>query len=1082
MTGDRRQANTGPSVPDAATDPALRGGHASSGFEDPASPYVQQWLTSVQKALKGLRVYAENNEMFRRFIGTATEDMVRMHSLEAEIVLTIREDRLYHGRDEVHSNPDREEGIPYVLYRNGFRRLTFVQGFDSAELIDFLKALTTDFGSVDHAGEDLCTVLWRLQLPHLRYFTLDTLAFTKVGGSVQEQQREAEEVNRLQGEIDDLVAQIYTAHNADVTDDELVAGVSINREDLEALEQIQLETEEDLAILDHVTERAIAHVSEGARAELIRSVAEETNDDLVTRLIDILVSVLYREDSAQESAPTIELLQQLFESLLMGFRFKHAHRLVSKVREAAEASEDLKTLHISRLLLRVFASKPRVDQVVGAFNEASQGTNPTEIADFLRALGPAASNHIVGSLDNVTAPAHRRLLCDLIAEGAVPPAPVLHEAMKKAKWFVTVDLLGLLPQHDWKQQAMVLSDTVRHEHPKVRARSIQLLRNFPRGTADDLLADACLDPEPDVRLMAYRLGAGRGSEKVREAVGQILRSEDFWDLDPRELKTMMAAYAALASSAAVPVLEQILNPGFFARSRMTDGQVAAAAALAMISSPEAIEALNRGARTLNTKVRDACRRALDREEGDSKERMPAKVALPNEPDPFLGLDKVAIPSAAPEAPSLASTINARPKLSGMAEVRTPYRETDAVPSKLDGLHVEAHRVSEPAIEVPKIRPTIKRRVSSVVPSAAGLGKAGLPAAPPPGTRPAPSTAPQVPPPPTPPGGWPGSETPTFVGAPPGYGPPPSYGPPPAHTPPPGHGLPPGWPAEPATRVGPPPGYPQPPAGYTPPPSYSMPPGQPPPQSYTMPPGYGPPPGYSGPPPVHTPPQGYPVPPGYGPPPPAYTPPHGHPAPGGYGGPPPGYGPPPPQGYAPPPQGYGPPPQGYGPPPHGYTPPPHGYTPPPHGYTPPPGYSAPGPSQTSPGAYPPRGPWSGPDAQSYLPPLAPPRADAGRGPSGDPFTSQSSQGQTPWSRHIPGGSTPAPQSVSQGYGQLPPGSPLPPLPDLGPSWADAVGSVPDFSLAVDLTIDDESTEQEYPPPGWLPPVWPGSSGPKGGEEK
>jgi hypothetical protein len=60
--------------------------------------------------------------------------------------------------------------------------------------------------------------------------------------------------------------------------------------------------------------------------------------------------------------------------------------------------------------------------------------------------------------------------------------------------------------------------------------------------------------------------------------------------------------------------------------------------------------------------------------------------------------------------------------------------------------------------------------------------------------------------------------------------------------------------------------------------------------------------------------------------------------------------------------------------------------------------------------------------------------------------------------------------------------LPPLPDLGPSWADAVGSVPDFSLAVDLTIDDESTEQEYPPPGWLPPVWPGSSGPKGGEEK
>ncbi|MEL7367803.1 MAG: hypothetical protein AAFN74_02740, partial [Myxococcota bacterium] len=219
-------SNSGPSdegeVP-GRSDKSFRG-------NDPALvPDLQTWLGDFVKAVKSFRVYAENNDMLQTFVERAFVGLQFLLNRDPELTLSIREDRILYGKEVVHVSADRQEGLPFVLYRNAFRRIVLVRGMAREELSALMRAISTDYSSYDLAGEDLVTAMWRLQLPHVRYLTIDALS--RLRGSADSAD-ERNEIERLQGDIENIVAAIYRTTAAD---DDLVAGVSISREDLEAL-------------------------------------------------------------------------------------------------------------------------------------------------------------------------------------------------------------------------------------------------------------------------------------------------------------------------------------------------------------------------------------------------------------------------------------------------------------------------------------------------------------------------------------------------------------------------------------------------------------------------------------------------------------------------------------------------------------------------------------------------------------------------------------------------------------------------------------------------------------------------------
>jgi HEAT repeat protein len=480
------------------------------------------------------------------------------------------------------------------------------------ELLSLLRAITTDYSTFDYAGEDLVTALWRLSLPHLRYLTIDAISLEAKRAESKEAR---EDIDRIQGDIESIVAAIY---NNAAADEDIVAGVTITREDLEALKEIRKETEEDLDLLDHATARAISDLPADQIARVAIEVEKEDRDALTRETMDILIRILFRETSSRGSKDVIEVVQQLFDSLVLGQRFTHATKLVQQLRARANGAESMQEMHIARHLLRLFASEARVLPVLSALGEGYKMATISEVTEFLRALGGEITPMLLRSLDNLGNPAHRRLICDLIVEFGVPEVGELLEAVKEAKWFVVRDVLALAHQLPPESVSPLIAVSIRHEHPKVRAQAVGMLRGYGRGVADRYLAERIAEDEDlEVRLSAIRVAAARGSVETKPVIERMLGDDNLSDREPREIRMLTAAFAKIAGTDAVPVLDKILNPGFFASLKSTEAQIAAAYALGAVGSESAMMVLQKGTRSLNGKVREAVKKALSRGEGSS---------------------------------------------------------------------------------------------------------------------------------------------------------------------------------------------------------------------------------------------------------------------------------------------------------------------------------------------------------------------------------------------------------------------------------------------------------------------------------
>ncbi|MBK8011274.1 MAG: hypothetical protein IPK13_07975 [Deltaproteobacteria bacterium] len=661
----------------------------AQSFEDPFSSRVASWLLRLIRLSKGLRVYADNNEMLQRFLDDAVGEVEALFEVLPEISLTVREDRLLYGRDAVLINADREDGLPFLLYRNAFRRLTFVRGLDRGELLEVARVLAAQDQGFDRSGaDDLVSAFWRLDPQHVRYLTIDVLTMQ---ASTAKSREDAEDIARIQNDIENIVASIYQTN---ASDEDLVRGLSITREDLEALKELRRDGgDEDLDLLDQTTSRPIADVSEAELEAFRAELARDTPDHLSRKLMDVLLETVFLGQSSQEASPVIGLLTQLFDSFLLAHRYPMATELLDRLTSAAQDTSDFLRIHIGRQLLKLLANEARMHPVLMVFNDDRRAASIGDILRLLRAVGPNAVPVLLRSLASINAPAHRRLVCDLIVDFGVPPIEDLVTSSKEARWFFIRDLLTLAQHHAPDAAFPLVRIALRHEHPKVREQAIGLLRPMSAGIADDLLGESLLDLDPDVRLAAVRVAVARNHPKTPGILEALLTAPDVEERSLRELRFLATAYATLSGDQAVVVLDRMLNPGLIARLKGSDAQLAAAYALASLGTEAARVALQKGLKTLNARVRDACRRALNRESMTEDVLAHGSVATdPHAPVPTLTAD--------PTSPRLQ-------RESGAQAVARPPRQdpSQRLPPSLPDAPTDPHfqrRRTEPQERIPPL--------------------------------------------------------------------------------------------------------------------------------------------------------------------------------------------------------------------------------------------------------------------------------------------------------------------------------------------------------------------------------------------
>ena len=571
----------------------------SSRDLSPEAQAAAAWFRQLARALRVFRLYGGSNPVVlaaQRSATSALADLLPAHGgwqlrfSATEVFLG--EEPIVHvaprtpGAESITSVTDQ---IPFLFYRDGVRRLTFLPDTPRVELDAFIQLLRDASGG-SATQDDLVTLLWQANLSHVQVEAVPLeqtiyLSSHAGGGPAGEPERRGQTF---------AWSPAGTEIRSDLGQAPGVQGLHRDTFDDWTLPEGTFEVPEAFARLEPLADAArpgflaawnlenstpwIEQAPAFLRGLHALDGSEDMRRALARAAITWLVSALQRVAWDEAQYP----LQVLNE--------------IDRDRELA--GEEL-TAALAGLDTAAIADR---------FDEG-EASDHNRFAAFTVALGTPAVGFCVDIMARSSKARARAAavtaLCYLCAEDPALLAPWLADS----RWQVVRNVVFVLGHIGGPAGVPLLRTVARHPEPRVRRQLGQALGQVPPADRNPMLVEQ-LDVR-DAQLLAAALNmlTREKDPRVARAILGLIESPDFESRDEDNQRALFSALADISDASTVPAIEALLHKGgWFARR--TFQRVAAARTLRRIGTPEAMAALEAGVRARSEAVRAACLEAL----------------------------------------------------------------------------------------------------------------------------------------------------------------------------------------------------------------------------------------------------------------------------------------------------------------------------------------------------------------------------------------------------------------------------------------------------------------------------------------
>ncbi len=544
---------------------------------------VEDVLRAFAKALRASQLYLPNNPARAQAVERARDAFGALWRHVHPLELQIRESSFRWEDREVYSDLERaNEGLPWLLYRDGLRTLTFQRGFESTDLEPFMSVLQRA-RSARSDEDDLVTMLWVADLSALEYEHVEgdgVVDLPALGGE------RSGVVSFNTGDAPLAVPGAETPAPGDGPPPGIV-----RVEDFDST----------LYFLD---QREIAYLQD----ELKREYAEDQRRGAVLVLFDIVEAPV--GVAAQREAVG------LVDQLLLEFLSVGEYGMVGLVlREAAVivrkgVSEPSIVEALTELPVRL--SDPTVmSQLLQALDESARAPVASLLEGVFAELRPSALLPLVGWLGSASASPARAAIERASLQLARSHVLELAELLEHDDPFVVRGALRIAAQLATPAAVPGLARLLRGDDAKLRIDAVSALGDIGSGGALQALERGIDDTDRDVRVATLRALAARKHVGALPRLAQALRRKELRSADLGEKMALFEAYGSVCGDAGVFELDQLLNARALLGSREpAEVRACAARALGLINTPAANAALERAADTKDVVVRSAVARAM----------------------------------------------------------------------------------------------------------------------------------------------------------------------------------------------------------------------------------------------------------------------------------------------------------------------------------------------------------------------------------------------------------------------------------------------------------------------------------------
>jgi hypothetical protein len=540
-------------------------------------------LRALAKAQRAMQMYLANNPTRAHALDAARAAFKRLWEFESSLELVVRESAFTWHEQPVFRETERvNDGLPWLVYRDGIRLLTFSEGFETHSLDTLLSIFQRARGAND--DDDLVTLLWVADLEGVSYRHVEVDAGSEdhhdslsrwsdgdgsVSGAeplaVASAESAAHWSDATTGLIqpDDFESTLYflDANEVQYLDDQLTIEHTTNQRQRAFGMLLDIV---ELPIADADKLRALAHIDQ----LLLECLASNDYEQVGYVLREAVVTLRRGEHSALIAGALRELPSRLSEPAVIG--------------QMLQALDDARTEHHIALLEALVME-----------------LHPVALAPLATWLGVHSDSPARQAVEHAAlrlAGGHTAALAQVLESD--------HESTVRGALWIAGKLAtpAAVPG---------LSRVLRSPDATLRAAAVHALAGIGSPAALQALERGIDDEQRDVRIATYRAIMARKSAAALPRLAQAVRKKEMRGVDLAEKMILFEAYGTICGAAGVPELDQLLNAkGFLGAKEHPETRACAARALGIIGTPPAVAALQRASDAKDPVVRSAVSRAL----------------------------------------------------------------------------------------------------------------------------------------------------------------------------------------------------------------------------------------------------------------------------------------------------------------------------------------------------------------------------------------------------------------------------------------------------------------------------------------
>jgi len=550
---------------------------------------ARELLLQFVKTTKAVRLYLANNPVRQKFLSDLFERFELFLRAYGALRLKVRQQAFAVDGEVVYEQEGRQDNLAFRCYVDGISELTFHEGLEQAELVEFLEVVGSD-QDPHTLDDDIVSLLWKRDLPHITTVVVDDLP---------------EQTDFLpdQGEVKEPDLQAMIRQEVSTLPPAALAGPR------------RLETP---MVIFKLTDEEIQ--------QLKQQIVREQQRDAVAQLLDILSVMLEIELDEISFGEILEIMTKLVDLFIERGDLPRAASCARTVRRLydnpPQQAEAFRT-RLHEFLVRL-GSPERLAALTVVLNR-EKTVDPTALTEFLQAMTPGALVPLTDLLGTVIVMKTRKVICDAMVTLGRDDIDLLAGRLRDDRWFVVRNLIYVMGRIGGPKVINYLSPLVRHPEQRVRKEVIKTLDGMESDKIVDVLLECLRDQESAVRMMAMRALTRRKSPRVVEPLTAMINDRHFAAKDVSEKLELFVALGASGRPEALLVLKQYLKGGSWWR-RTGQGELCwcAAYALKQMGTREAMALLEEGSRHASKGLQEACQAAL---KGTARELMIRQARL-----------------------------------------------------------------------------------------------------------------------------------------------------------------------------------------------------------------------------------------------------------------------------------------------------------------------------------------------------------------------------------------------------------------------------------------------------------------------